>query len=111
MTTLNVSDPAREVLNQVPPLQPISLLDSDVALHEALVREGGEWGIDRVREAGEVAGSQEARDHGRRAERNEPRLLTHDRFGHRIDQVELDPSWHGSWEGPWRGHPWPAVAR
>ena len=27
MTTLNVSDPAREVLNQAPPLQPISLLD------------------------------------------------------------------------------------
>src|SRR5262249_37081009 len=36
----------------------------------------------------------EGQAHGRRAERNEPRLLTHDRFGHRIDQVELDPSWH-----------------
>ena len=22
------------------------------------------------------------------------RLITHDRFGHRVDQVELDPSWH-----------------
>ena len=30
-----------------------------------------------------VAGSAEAQEHGRRAERNEPRLLTHDRYGHR----------------------------
>ncbi len=45
-------------------------------------------------EAGVVAGSAEARAHGRRAERNEPRLLTHDRFGNRVDEVELDPSWH-----------------
>ena len=37
--------------------------------------------------------------HGRRAERNEPRLVTHDRFGHRVDQVELDPSWHWLLDG------------
>ena len=58
-----------------------------------------------------MAGSAEAQAHGRRAERNEPRLLTHDRFGHRIDQVELDPSWHWLLRGavereihalPWR---------
>ena len=35
----------------------------------------------------------------RRAERNEPRLITHDRFGHRVDQVELDPSWHWLLDG------------
>ena len=29
-----------------------------------------------------------------RAERNEPVLRTHDRYGKRIDEVELDPSWH-----------------
>ena len=28
------------------------------------------------------------------AERNEPILRTHDRYGRRIDEVELDPSWH-----------------
>ena len=94
MATLQTTDPAREVLNQPPPLEPISLLDSDLALTEALHREGGEWGIPQVREAGLVAGSAEAREHGRRAERHEPRLLTHDRFGQRIDEVELDPSWH-----------------
>ena len=94
MTTIEVSDPAREVLNQAPPLQPISLLDADLALREALEREGGGWGIERAREAGVLAGSAEAWEHGRRAERNEPQLTTHDRYGNRIDEVALDPSWH-----------------
>jgi putative acyl-CoA dehydrogenase len=95
MATLQTPlDPAREVLNQSPPLQPIDLLEADRALREGVEREDGAWGLDAIREAGVVAGSAEAREHGRRAERNEPRLLTHDRYGHRIDQVELDPSWH-----------------
>src|ERR1700733_8101991 len=94
MATLEQSDPAREVLNQAPPLQPINLFDVDLALQEALVREGGGWGVERAREAGGVAGSVEAREHARRAERNVPVLQTHDRFGNRVDAVELDPSWH-----------------
>ena len=61
---------------------------------KALEREGGGWGADRVRETAAVAGSSETREHSRRAERNLPILRTHDRFGNRIDQVELDPSWH-----------------
>ena len=56
---------------------------------------GRAGGARRVR----VALSAEAQAHGRRAERNEPRLLTHDRFGERIDQVELDPSWHWLLDG------------
>jgi putative acyl-CoA dehydrogenase len=95
MATLETSlDPAREVLNQPPPLQPIDLLEADLALREGVEREGGAWGLGAIREAGVVAGSTEALEHGRRAERNEPRLITHDRYGHRIDEVELDPSWH-----------------
>jgi putative acyl-CoA dehydrogenase len=104
-------DPARAVLNQPPPLEPINLFEVDLALNEALAREGGDWGIDRVREAGAVAGSVEAREHSLRAERNLPILRTHDRYGRRIDQVELDPSWHWLLRGavereihslPWR---------
>jgi putative acyl-CoA dehydrogenase len=111
MTTTEVTDPAREVLNQAPPLQPVNLFEVDVALREALEREGGGWGVERAREAGAVAGSADALEHGRRAERNLPVLRTHDRSGHRIDQVELDPSWHWLLRGaiereihslPWR---------
>jgi len=94
MATIEIADPARDVLNQAPPLQPANLFDLDLALREALEREGGGWGTEQAREAGGVAGSVEAAEHSRRAERNEPRLTTHDRYGARIDAVELDPSWH-----------------
>src|SRR6201996_2114911 len=94
MATTQTGDPVREVLNQPPSLQPVNYFEVDLALREALEREGGGWGADRAHEAGAAAGSPGAPEHGRRAERNEPRLLTHDRFGHRIDEVELDPSWH-----------------
>jgi putative acyl-CoA dehydrogenase len=104
-------DPARQVLNQAPSLEPVNLFEIDLPLREALDREGGRWGTDRVHEAGEVAGSVEVREHSRRAERNEPRLNTYDRYGNRIDEVELDPSWHWLLRGaversihslPWR---------
>ncbi len=58
-----------------------------------------------------MAGSVEALEHCRRAERNVPILRTHDRYGNRIDEVELDPSWHWLLRGgvereihslPWR---------
>ncbi len=110
MAATVVRDPAREVLNQAPPLQPVNLFDADLPLQEALEREGGGWGVDRAREAGEVAGSVEALEHSRAAERNLPILHTHDRYGRRIDQVELDPSWHillrGAIERELHGLPW-----
>ncbi|MFL5894996.1 MAG: acyl-CoA dehydrogenase family protein [Thermoleophilaceae bacterium] len=83
-----------EVLNQPPPFEDRNLYELDLALQEALEREGGSWGVDRARDLGAVAGSAEAIEHGRRANTNLPVLKTHDRYGHRIDQVELDPSWH-----------------
>src|SRR5207248_11088106 len=81
------------------------------AVREALERVGGGWGADRAHEVGAVSGSPESLEHSRRAERNLPILRTHDRYGNRIDQVELDPSWHWLLRGaiersihslPWR---------
>src|SRR5215204_1377912 len=100
-----------EVTNQSVPFEDVNLFELDLPLREALEREGAGWAVDRARDTGSVAGSAEAVAHGRRAERNEPVLRTHDRFGHRIDQVELDPSWHWLLRGavereihalPWR---------
>jgi putative acyl-CoA dehydrogenase len=111
MAIIDVTDPAREVHNQSPPLQPVNLFEIDLALREALEREGGGWGVDRAWEAGAVAGSADALEHSRRAERNLPVLRTHDRYGNRIDEVDLDPSWHWLLRGaiereihalPWR---------
>ncbi|MDQ4049915.1 MAG: acyl-CoA dehydrogenase family protein, partial [Actinomycetota bacterium] len=89
-----------EVLNQAPPIAPYNVFSSDLAMRGALEREviaaGGERGrgLDRVHDAGELAGSAEALEHSRRCERNEPVLCTHDRYGNRVDEVDLDPSWH-----------------
>jgi putative acyl-CoA dehydrogenase len=110
MATIDVSNPAREVLNQSSSLQPLDFFEVDLALREALEREGGAWGVDRAHEAGTVAGSVASLEHSRRAERNEPVLHTHDRYGNRIDEVELDPSWHwllrGAIEGELHSLPW-----
>ena len=45
---LEQQDPSRAVLNQAPPLEPVNLFELDLALQEALAREGGDWG-DRTR--------------------------------------------------------------
>jgi putative acyl-CoA dehydrogenase len=96
MTTMPRTDPAatHEVINQSEPFVDVNLFDSDAALQEAVAREGGGWGVDRMRDFGHVAGSAEADEHRRRAQRNIPQLHQHDRFGHRVDEVEYDPSMH-----------------
>ena len=91
---MEISQATHGVENQAPPLVPYNVFEADLALREALEREGGGWGVDRLRDTGELAGSAEALEHSERAERNEPILRTHDRYGNRIDEVELDPSWH-----------------
>jgi len=94
MATLERTHPTAEVINQPPPLPEMNLFESDLALQEGLVREGGGWGADRLRAIGELAGSEQARAHVERAERNLPVLHTHDRSGNRVDEVRCDPSWH-----------------
>jgi putative acyl-CoA dehydrogenase len=94
MTAVDDRPWTREVLNQASPLEPINHFEAWAALQEGLEREGGGWGVDRLRDLGELAGSPEAREHSRRAERNEPVLVPFDRYGNRIDEVQLDPSWH-----------------
>ena len=83
-----------EVLNQPPPLLGHNAYEADPVLREAIAREGGGWGEDRLRDLGTVVASEEADDHRRRAQRNRPVLHQHDRYGHRIDEVEYDPSMH-----------------
>jgi len=87
------SGPTHEVVNQTPPLEPYNVFEQDRTLVEALGREGGGWAADRARALGEIAGG-EAVEWGRLANENEPVLRTHDRYGHRIDEVEYHPSYH-----------------
>ncbi|KUL54911.1 DNA alkylation response protein [Streptomyces sp. NRRL F-4489] len=82
-----------EVTNQAPPLTGFSTAD-EPALWEALRRDGGAWGEPEVAALGALAGSAEVQDQARWAEQQPPRLHTHDRYGHRVDEVEFHPAWH-----------------
>jgi putative acyl-CoA dehydrogenase len=103
--------PTHEVFNQAVPLEDYNPLEQDRPLIEGLRREGAEWAEDRVREFGAVCGSAEVIRLGFEANEQTPKLKTHDRFGHRIDEVEFDDSWHrlmalgvanGLHASPWR---------
>ncbi|GAA4856488.1 acyl-CoA dehydrogenase family protein [Saccharopolyspora cebuensis] len=98
------------VTNQPPPLAGHDPLASDPALRAVLDRHG----IDDLGDLAREAGSEEAREHGRLANEHPPVLRTHDRYGHRIDEVEFHPSWHwlmgraishGLHAAPWLGGP------
>jgi putative acyl-CoA dehydrogenase len=82
------------VENQPPALENYNLFSSDIALREAVAREGGGWGFDRLTRFGEIVGSAQVIAWGQQANRFPPVLKTHDRFGHRIDEVEFHPAWH-----------------
>ena len=78
---MEISQATHDVENQAPPLAPYNVFEADLALREAVEREGGGWGVDRMRDTGQLAGTEEALAHSERAERNEPILRTHDRYG------------------------------
>ncbi|NUR63122.1 MAG: DNA alkylation response protein [Catenulispora sp.] len=82
-----------EVLNQTPPLVGHDTA-ANPALLEGVEREGAGWALEEIHELGRLAGSAEAQEWGRLAERVPPRLHTHDRYGHRIDEVEYVPAYH-----------------
>ncbi|MGO9487464.1 MAG: DNA alkylation response protein, partial [Solirubrobacteraceae bacterium] len=109
-----------DVTNQPPPLRDVDLFSTNVPLVEAVRREGAEWVLARGAQLGREVGG-EPLEWGRLANENRPVLHTHDRYGHRIDEVEFHPAWHDLMR-LWRRHelhslPWtsdrpsPHVAR
>ncbi|MFH5227903.1 acyl-CoA dehydrogenase family protein [Antrihabitans spumae] len=87
------SKATHEVFNQVP-----QLIDFDAAdyppLLEAFAREGAQNAVEELHKVGRLAGSAEAIAWGDLAEAHPPVLQTHDRYGHRIDEVAYDPAYH-----------------
>jgi putative acyl-CoA dehydrogenase len=82
-----------QVLNQPPPLTGYDVAD-DPALLDGLRRQDAAWAEPALHDLGRRAGSEQAQDWGRLANEHPPVLRTHDRFGHRIDEVEFHPAWH-----------------
>jgi putative acyl-CoA dehydrogenase len=100
-----------EVLNQPPPLEDYDVFAADAALTEGVLREGAEWARPALHDLGRLAGSPPALAWGTAANANPPVLRTHDRYGHRIDEVDYHPAYHdlmrvaverGLHTGPWR---------
>jgi putative acyl-CoA dehydrogenase len=88
------SQETHEVFNQASPLVDYNVFEADTPLVEAVRREGGEWAEARISAVGSYAGSEPAQTLGRLANENGPKLRTHDRYGHRVDEAEFHPAWH-----------------
>src|SRR5690554_870971 len=86
-------DPAAAASNQPPEFAPRDLWASDAVLREAVLREGAGAFVGTLAGYGALAGGELYRL-GFDANRDRPRLRTHDRFGQRIDRVEFHPDYH-----------------
>jgi putative acyl-CoA dehydrogenase len=80
--------------NQPPPIAGYDALACDPALTDAVRREGASDALPALGQLGQIVASAEAREHARLADAHSPVLHTHDRYGHRVDEVEFHPSWH-----------------
>ncbi|GGQ77035.1 acyl-CoA dehydrogenase family protein [Streptomyces pilosus] len=86
------------VTNQAPPLVQYDVYGADRALAEAVERHLSadvlEEGRSELSALGRAVGSAQLQEWGVQANENPPRLRTHDRYGHRIDEVDFHPAWH-----------------
>ena len=82
-----------EVRNQAQTASGFNAFSNDNVLTAAISREAP-WATERCAALGAVAGDEQVQELARLANKHNPELKTHDRFGHRIDWVEFHPSWH-----------------
>ena len=66
----------------------------DNALREAVQREGAAWADAELHQFGQRTGSADYLEQGNLANKHQPELDTHDRFGNRIDLVKFHPAYH-----------------
>ncbi|WP_109001112.1 acyl-CoA dehydrogenase family protein [Streptomyces rishiriensis] len=86
------------VTNQPPPLTGYDVYGTDQALVEAVERHLDPGLLDEARAElsalGRAAGSAQVQEWAVQADEHPPKLRTHDRHGHRIDEVDFHPAWH-----------------
>lgn len=83
-----------EVMNQATPLVGHNAFTDDRLLAEIAAREGIGWAHPRLVGAGATVASARLADLARDANRHGPELRSHDRFGHRVDEIAFHPAWH-----------------
>ncbi|WP_093781493.1 acyl-CoA dehydrogenase family protein [Streptomyces sp. yr375] len=86
------------VTNQPPPLTGYDVYGTDQALVAAVERHLDPELLDEARgelsALGQAAGSAQVQEWAVQADTGPPKLRTHDRYGHRVDEVEFHPAWH-----------------
>ncbi|PAN01621.1 DNA alkylation response protein [Streptomyces sp. Alain-F2R5] len=86
------------VTNQAPPLVGHDVFTADRALTAAVERhlapELREDAATELSGLGRSCGSVQTQEWGAQANENPPALRTHDRYGHRVDEVDFHPAWH-----------------
>ncbi|MGZ5158598.1 MAG: acyl-CoA dehydrogenase family protein [Caldimonas sp.] len=83
-----------EVVNVSHELVDFNAYLQDIALQEAVRREGAAWAHDDLAALGKLTGSADYLALGVAANRFGPELETHDRFGNRVDLVSFHPAYH-----------------
>ncbi|MCS7101796.1 MAG: isovaleryl-CoA dehydrogenase [Burkholderiaceae bacterium] len=83
-----------EVFNQSTPFVDRNVYAADPALQQAVAYFGARRAEAELHALGARVGSAEVQEWARLANAYPPVLRTHDRFGHRIDEVEFHPAWH-----------------
>jgi putative acyl-CoA dehydrogenase len=82
------------VPNQAPPRTGLDEYAANAALGEGVARHDAGWAADALHATGRTVGAAAFQADAARANRREPVLRTHDRYGRRIDEVEYDESYH-----------------
>ncbi|HEX5598376.1 MAG TPA: acyl-CoA dehydrogenase family protein [Micromonosporaceae bacterium] len=104
------SHTTHQVINQPPPRTGIDEYAANAPLREAVHRYGAAHAEQQLHEVGRLVGSAEYQGWAEAANTNQPVLHTHDRYGHRIDEVIYHPAYHeiisrtvahGAHTGPW----------
>ena len=78
--------------NQPSALEPYNLFTTDPVLKNALRLEGGSARINDLEIFGAKVGSVETFEWGYQSNRHSPEVVSHDRFGKRVDEVHYHPS-------------------
>ena len=102
-----------EVFNQPLPLADVNLFDTNRPLQDAVRFNARGADLARLKAVGALAGSATMQNEARLANAHLPQLRTHDRYGHRIDEVEFHPGYHalmrGATEAGLHGTPYAAA--
>jgi putative acyl-CoA dehydrogenase len=83
-----------DVFNQPPPRVDVDEFGSNVALREGVEHYDAAWALPELDAVGRYVGTPEFQHDAERANRVEPELRAFDPYGHRVDEVEYDSSYH-----------------